>query len=201
MAEELTSIIVDVLQSFYREFFPSLLLSILFMYMYLYAVHPENAGKGWKCAVFDLLINFRKSREFRRVFYVALYTGMIINHTLLNREIWNNPLTNVIGNWGLYIFDSNTGEMTLTTECIENIILFFPFSILYMLFCKSRKQGKCFLLSVKLSFLFSVSIELLQLLFHFGTFQLSDLFFNTLGGLIGGVFYCMIAFIKKLIYK
>ncbi|MGH1941946.1 VanZ family protein [Enterococcus faecium] len=32
-------------------------------------------------------------------------------------------------------------------------------------------------------------MEFLQLFLHIGTFQLSDLFYNTLGGGIGGVIY------------
>lgn len=201
MADEITSIIIDVLQSFYREFFPSLLLATLFMYVYLYAVHSESGGKGWKRAVLDFFVNFKESQKFRKVFYLSLYTGMILSHTLLNREIWNNPLTNVVGNWGLYVLDSKTGEMILTTECIENIILFLPFGILCMLFREQGKKEKCFLRSIILSFLLSVSIELLQLLLHFGTFQLSDLFFNTLGGTIGGSIYCVIVFVIEFIHK
>lgn len=142
MTDEIISIIIDVLQSFYREFFPSLLLATLFMYVYLYAVHSESGGKGWKRAALDFFVNFKESQKFRKVFYLSLYTGMIISHTLLNREVWNNPLTNVVGNWGLYVFERKTGEMILTTECIENIILFLPFGILYMLFCEQGKKEK-----------------------------------------------------------
>lgn len=36
---------------------------------------------------------------------------------------------------------------------------------------------------------FSLVIELAQLLFHLGTFQISDLTYNTLGGAVGGVLY------------
>ena len=32
-------------------------------------------------------------------------------------------------------------------------------------------------------------IEFTQLLFHLGTFQISDLTYNTLGGAVGGVIY------------
>ena len=34
-------------------------------------------------------------------------------------------------------------------------------------------------------------IEMLQLLLRLGTFQLSDIFYNTVGGVIGGVCYCV----------
>ena len=43
--------------------------------------------------------------------------------------------------------------------------------------------------SGKIAFIFSVSIEMLQLLFRLGTFQLSDIFYNTVGGVLGGLVY------------
>ena len=44
--------------------------------------------------------------------------------------------------------------------------------------------------SAKITFLFSFAIEMLQLFLRLGTWQLSDLFYNTLGGAIGGLIYC-----------
>ena len=44
--------------------------------------------------------------------------------------------------------------------------------------------------SGKIAFIFSVSIEMLQLLMRLGTFQLSDIFYNTVGGVLGDVCYC-----------
>ena len=43
--------------------------------------------------------------------------------------------------------------------------------------------------SGKIAFCFSISIEMLQLLLRLGTFQLSDIFYNTVGGMIGGLLY------------
>jgi glycopeptide antibiotics resistance protein len=40
-----------------------------------------------------------------------------------------------------------------------------------------------------MAFIFSVSIEMLQLLLRLGTFQLSDIFYNTVGGVVGGLAY------------
>ena len=44
--------------------------------------------------------------------------------------------------------------------------------------------------SGKIAFIFSVSIEMLQLLLRLGTFQRSDIFYNTVGGVLGGLMYC-----------
>ncbi|RHU86420.1 VanZ family protein [Ruminococcus sp. OM08-7] len=43
--------------------------------------------------------------------------------------------------------------------------------------------------TTKIVVAFSFIIEFLQLLFHLGTFQISDLCYNTLGGTIGGEIY------------
>lgn len=39
--------------------------------------------------------------------------------------------------------------------------------------------------------------DVLQLLFRLGTFQLSDIFYNTVGGMIGGLMYCAVMKAKK----
>ena len=41
--------------------------------------------------------------------------------------------------------------------------------------------------SWKIAFILSISIEMLQLLFRLGTFRLSDIFYNTVGGVVGGL--------------
>ena len=51
--------------------------------------------------------------------------------------------------------------------------------------------------SFKTAFLFSLSVELLQLFLRVGTFQLSDICYNTLGGIIGGVIYGAVWKIKS----
>lgn len=45
--------------------------------------------------------------------------------------------------------------------------------------------------SGKIAFGFSLIIEMLQLLLRLGTFQLSDIFYNTVGGVLGGLLYCV----------
>ena len=45
--------------------------------------------------------------------------------------------------------------------------------------------------------LIMMQIEMLQLLLRLGTFQLSDIFYNTLGGMIGGLMYCVVMKVRK----
>ena len=117
---------------------------------------------------------------------------------LLNRQLWMNPLSDVMGGWG--IWETVNGEQKLTTECIENVIMMVPFSAVVM-WTFEEKIGngwkKILWQSGKIAFIFSVSIEMLQLLLRLGTFQLSDIFYNTVGGMIGGLMYCAVMKARK----
>lgn len=110
-----------------------------------------------------------------------------------------NPLSDVMGGWG--IWETVNGEQKLTTECLENVIMMVPFSAV-VLWTFEEKIGngwkKILWQSGKVAFGFSLMIEMLQLLLRLGTFQLSDIFYNTVGGVLGGVCYCGI---KKVIQK
>lgn len=75
--------------------------------------------------------------------------------------------------------------------------MFIPFSILLLWTfqqellgeSKSIGFGKTVWKATKVVAVFSFVIEFTQLLFHLGTFQISDLLYNTLGGAIGGIIY------------
>ena len=117
-------------------------------------------------------------------------TSMILFRTLLNRNLWMNPLSKVMGGWG--IWETVNGEQKLTTECIENVIMMVPFSSVVMWTFKEKTGNgwkKILWYSGMIAFIFSVSIEMLQLLLRLGTFQLSDIFYNTVGGMLGGLVY------------
>lgn len=45
---------------------------------------------------------------------------MILFRTLLNRNMWANPLSDVMGGW--WMWEEANGEQKLTTECLENLV-------------------------------------------------------------------------------
>lgn len=96
-----------------------------------------------------------------------------------------NPLSNIMGGWS--IWETVNGEQKMTTECIENVILMVPFGSMVMRTFRVRE--KIVWQSGKIAFIFSIGIEMLQLLLRLGTFQIADIFYNTVGGVIGGVLY------------
>lgn len=192
LIEIMNNIVRNVLSALYQPFWAAVLLAFLFMFLYLYA--KEH---GWKRSNFiqNTLATwwkaFKNSSCFRRTFLLAFYTAMILLRTVLNREIWFDPLGKLFGGWGLY----EDGQFT--TESIENFMLFTPFSVLLLWAFQQEllgenekvKFGKTVWQVTKIVAIFSFIIEFAQLLFHLGTFQISDLTYNTLGGAAGGVIY------------
>lgn len=183
--EILEFIIKSILTTIYRQFGFAIILAffIMFFYMYVKEHGCRNALRTW-------LLNFRTNKKFQCVFLFALYGAMLGSCTLFNRDLWMNPMSRIMEGWGLYDAD---GQMT--TEAIENFALFIPlpifvFGILGDTVLKNRYTmmnvlGK----SVVMSFVTSLVIEFCQLFLRLGTFQVSDLCYNTLGGMLGGLIY------------
>lgn len=186
--EIITKIITNILTAIYQSFGFALLFSFFFMYFYLYSYQNCKGGSGWKNAVKEWFFMFKKSPQFRKLFFLVLYTMLILFRTLLSRTMWLNPLSNVMGGWWIFKIDPATGDRTITTDCIENVVLFIPFTFMLLLMYKNRlniSKKQLFIKSMETVFMFSISIEFLQLFLRVGTFQLSDLFYNTLGAVIG----------------
>ena len=82
----------------------------------------------------------------------------------------------------------------------HNVIMMVPFSAA-VLWSFGKKIGngwkKILWQSGRIAFIFSISIEILQLLLRLGTFQLSDIFYNIVGGMIGGLIYCAVMKARK----
>lgn len=195
MKSIIANITANVLTALYQPFWFSVILSVLVLFFYLYVYHNETGGKGIRAAFSVWWCFFRTDSFFRKLFFLTFYTTMILFRTLLNRNMWMNPLADVLGNWWIWKY-AEDGSRQLTTECIENLMLFIPFTTL--LFWTAGKKilkritlGNTLWMGLKITFLFSLSIEFLQLFLRLGTFQLSDLAYNTLGGGIGGMIYWM----------
>ena len=186
MTSLFNSIIANVLTGLYQPFWYAFIFSVIFMFTWKQYKSIRQAAMQW-------IEWFKKESSFRRMFLLIFYSMMILFKTLINRSMWANPVSNPIGVWGLYM--EKNGEMIFTTEVPENLALFIPFTIFLLwtyrekLIGEQVKFGKVLWQSTKIVFLFSFTIEMLQLFLRLGTWQLSDLFYNTLGGFIGGLIY------------
>ena len=183
----------NILIALYQPFWFAVISSVLILFFYMFCYDPQGVGKGWKIAVKAWIKKFKEEKFFRKLFLLVFFPIMILFRTLLNRDMWANPLAKVMGGWWIWEVGQD-GSKTLTTECFENIVLMFPFTLLLMWTMKEKMVKKiCFWNIVKKStqvaFIFSLTIELLQLFLRLGTFQFSDIFYNALGGCLGGIVY------------
>ncbi|MFC2646992.1 MAG: VanZ family protein [Coriobacteriaceae bacterium] len=191
-----TYIIGDVLTSIYQPFLFALTLTVFVMFFFVYthehgwSLH-ESASRGAR----TWIEAFRTSKLFRIEFLLVLFVVLVLFKTLYSRDIWFDPLSDVLGGWGLYDRDGK-----FTAEAVENFILFVPFGLLLSdVLCRrgsvagTEARASAFMKSVQASALLSLFIECSQLLFHLGTFQLSDLAYNTAGGLVGAGAYYLVS--------
>nr|WP_167958617.1 VanZ family protein [Anaerosporobacter faecicola] len=86
------------------------------------------------------------------------------------------------------IYRREVGLKSFFINIVGNIVAFIPFGfILPAISPKNRK----FLNVALLSFEFTLSIELLQLVLQVGTFDVDDIFLNLMGGIIGYLLFAI----------
>ena len=83
------------------------------------------------------------------------------------KERWNSVITNLAG----------------------NIVAFAPFGFLLPIVSRDNRD---FLSGLLYSFEFSLFIELIQLSFQVGAFDIDDIILNTLGGVFGFFMFCIL---------
>ncbi len=177
------SIVNDVFYSIYQY----LGFGIVFAVICIFAL-PEIEKKGIKKIIIYSWYMLKKEKMYRCRFIFFMVLFMILSRTLICRNIWQCPWENIIGEWGIV-----TSEGRFNTEGLLNILLFFPVVYFGLLgFNQSYRSNKEIIIKViKMSFYFSCIIEICQLFFRLGTFQLSDIFQNTFGGFIGSIVYIL----------
>lgn len=184
----LENVIKDAFTLLYQYLGISIIVAILFIIVWYQA-----DKSSWK----DLWKRFKnqmKDSIWKKRFILIIYFSFILQRTLFNRSPWGNPLGNVIGVWGWKVDGEPNYEM------FENILLFIPLIPLYKI---SEIQGKTKVFDkariILLPITVSLAIEIIQLFTRAGTFQLSDIAYNTIGGLIGGLVLLIIYAIRRIV--
>lgn len=200
MKESVAEIIKHVLKAIYQPFLFALVLSVfvLFFVMFLEKYNEGSMKTKIVMALKEWKDKFLSQTRFRRTFYLVFIIVMILFKTLLNRDMWANPVSDVIGVWGLHRKDG-----IFTTEIFENVVLFIPlvFFLFYFLETTSKRSGKFLVVmgrAIIFSLFASLAIEMLQLFLRLGMWQLSDICFNLIGGIIGGLVYWLTAKIRRV---
>lgn len=144
--------------------------------------------KGNKSGDFVSYFLFRvKNKNFLLKSIFSLYLLINVNATVFSRLRLErlDPLSNIWGGWGIesnkYFFDFSV---------VWNILMFLPmcaFVFFYDRYIrkKERTYFQTTVISTIISFFNSLIIEIMQIIFKTGTFQVSDIVYNTLGGFLG----------------
>jgi len=89
------------------------------------------------------------------------------------------------------------GESTTGVQILQNIAMFIPFGVISMSFFdallgeKKSARIKCLGLTALIGLALSLVVEFCQYWYGLGLFELDDLFNNTLGCLLGGLFWIL----------
>ena len=93
-----------------------------------------------------------------------------------------------------WTYRQTLGVWSVLMNLIGNVVAFIPFGLfLPRLFPACRR----FILTVVLAFEFSLCVEILQLVWKVGSFDVDDLLLNTLGGILGFLVYRILVWVKE----
>lgn len=148
---------------------------------------------GALCILLPGLFLAHKSEKIRKrqallTYLTIVYIGIVLLITIFRRPLGGKPYS-VSTKLNLGNLFGNYWEVRIAFYAILNILLFVPFGFLASLFCMNIKKLKAFrfIVPIVVSFLFSLSIECIQLRTGTGIFEVTDLFNNTVGGILGTV--------------
>lgn len=150
---------------------------------------------------FDFASTPGNEKKYLSIMALLLPFAVVLNATLFSRiGVYNitHPLAYLWAGWDLL-----KGDMSQAW----NTISFMPIGTTTYFYAKNVHGRKihsitCIWLSTLIAFATSLFIETTQLVLKIGTFQISDLFYNTLGGLLGALIFVLIRKIRRRIaYK
>lgn len=168
-----------------------MLSSIIIGVLIIYVIEYKKEKNFFKILK-KLRIKYIKDKRGKWKFLFFVYISFILQKTILNRTFGAN------NNLELALTIPNILEISEDRNnigAIENLIFFIPYTF-FLLQSFSLRKLKSIKYILILNFITSLTIEILQYVTTLGTFQLSDLLYNTLGGVIGYIIYRIIN-IKK----
>lgn len=124
------------------------------------------------------------------------YTIFVLYKTVLSRSPEKSAINLEFG-WSYRALIN--GAPGMFSQIYLNIMLFIPFGLFSGMFFLNKKK-KSYILPVAFGVMLTMTIEFLQLTFQCGTFELDDIFNNTIGTIIG-VFIAAIIHMKTKKWK
>lgn len=171
-------------------------IGILFIFIALIIYIIDKIG--FKNFTFEIKEKFLKdySYKWKILFYTYFY--FILKKALLDRSKgMKNSLEFAFKRDWIFLVKDTWSKV----QAVENILFFIPFSFFLILgFFSNKSTTKLSLLKkiIKFSFLLSLFIELIQLFLTLGTFQVSDIVYNIIGGIIGYILVILVDCIDNL---
>lgn len=140
--------------------------------------------------IFIYIIISRKWKEnFVLNTLMYIYISFVLYFTMMpivkNIPIMINRIIYHFGlNMNMNLFDDLFNQRgDYLRQIFLNVLMMIPFGFMYPI------KGRSFLKTVFMTFIFSLTIELLQPFVSLRTSDITDLLINTLGGMIGYIFY------------
>lgn len=125
----------------------------------------------------------RKQRFWKPVcaIWITSYIFLMLYSTVLGRTPHESVSIHLTPIWSIEAIKD--GYVETLYEKLYNVLFFIPFGILLAFYIKKKKIW----ISLKLGFLTSIVIELLQLITRTGTCETDDVICNTLGCALGAM--------------
>ena len=95
-------------------------------------------------------------------------------------------------------YRKSLGTMAVVLNLFGNVAAFVPFGMMLPII---YRRCRSFFYMVLLTFEFSLIIELIQLVFRVGSFDVDDLLLNTIGGILGYFIFAMMDRIRRHKYE
>ena len=96
-----------------------------------------------------------------------------------------------------YIYRDVVGGKAFVLNLFGNVIAFMPFGLFIPILFSRKRHLKSIL---RMTFLLSMGIEIIQLLTRTGSFDVDDLILNTLGGVLGYLLFVVLDYIRRYRY-
>lgn len=187
MKQVIDQTLSDILTSIYQPFLFAILIAFLgtFLYKELRTNSFHDVIKKW-------FFDFKSSKDFRKIFFFVFYITIMMHKSIYNRNMWANPVSDILGGW---TFHNSKGE--LTTECVQNAVLLFPYIILLFWNFQEKIMQKvtisnCLLVASRISLKTIIFIEAMRLIFRLGSVRIADMVYQFLGGVLGGIVYYIV---------
>lgn len=184
METALETVIKDILLSIYSPFGFALLLSFLFMFFYM-----ECEKNGVRETIRLWKESFKKDSHFKALFWFGFYTAMMLSWNFFCNSVWLNPINEVLKGWQFRKDDGSLSE-----NVVIQLWMYLPFIFLLFRAEKNRIFQKItWATTLYHAFIWtfgcSVCTEFLQLLFRLQYVRISDVVYNVIGGLCGGILF------------